>query len=148
MIADALARADRYRGLGARFDTAFDYLARTDFAKIADGRYAVDGERVFALVQRYRTKPDADGRWESHRRHIDVQLVVRGVERMGVVSLDRFAPEPYDEARDVMFHTGAGDAVTVAAGHFTIFWPEDVHSPGLAAGEPADVLKVVVKIAV
>ena len=48
----------------------------------------MEGDRIFALVQRYTTKPRTEGRWEAHRRHIDLQLVVRGAERIGYVSID------------------------------------------------------------
>jgi len=42
---------------------------------------------------------------------------------------------------------GAGDYLTVGAGQFVILWPGDAHMPGIAAGVPGPVRKVVVKIA-
>jgi YhcH/YjgK/YiaL family protein len=47
-----------------------------------------------------------------------------------------------------MLLQGDGDYVTVGAGSFVIFFPEDAHMPCMAAGEPAKVKKVVVKVAV
>jgi YhcH/YjgK/YiaL family protein len=55
---------------------------------------------------------------------------------------------PYSEEKDVGFYNGAGDWLTLHAGMFAILWPHDAHAPQACVGEPAVVLKVVVKIAV
>jgi YhcH/YjgK/YiaL family protein len=78
-----------------------------------------------------------------------VQYVVRGVERMGYANIAGARErEPYDAARDVAFYAPGGDYVTISEGMFAIFGPEDVHSPGGAAGAPAPVRKIVIKAAV
>jgi biofilm protein TabA len=149
MVTDRLTQAALYRTLSPRIAAAFDYVSSTDFAALADGRHDVDGDRIFALVQRYTTKPRTEGRWEAHRRHIDLQLVVRGAERIGYVSLDQLHAEPYDEAKDLLWLDGdAGQTIAVPAGHFMLLWPGDAHMPGIADDRARDVLKVVVKIAV
>jgi len=150
MILDRLENAAMYRALGPRIADALDYLRLTDFSKIADGRYELDGDRLVAIVQRYRTKPLAKARWEAHRRYLDVQYVVQGVERMGYAPLhDRMkVAQPYDAEKDLVFFDTPGDLFEVAAGSFAIFGPQDVHAPGLVGGSPPrvrDVLKVVMK---
>ena len=150
MILDRLENASMYRNLGARIAAALDYLGAMDTARLSPGRYELDGDRLFAIVQRYRTKPLVEALWEAHRRYLDVQYVAEGIERMGYVPWDaRLAiRQPYDVGKDVIFFDAWGDLFEVAAGSFAIFAPQDVHAPGLAAGpsaEPADVLKVVVK---
>ena len=40
------------------------------------------------------------------------------------------------------------DYLTVGAGMYTVFWPQDVHAPQSAAGEPSPVRKAVIKVAV
>ncbi|MEI6245161.1 MAG: YhcH/YjgK/YiaL family protein [Acidobacteriota bacterium] len=147
MITDRLSHASLYRTLSARIAAAFDYVTSHDFTKMADGRYDLEGDHMFALVQRYATKPISEGRWEAHRKYIDLQLVVSGTEQIGYVSLDQLAAEPYDESRDLIWLSGeAGQWITVPSGHFMLLWPSDAHMPQIAAGAPADVLKVVVKI--
>ena len=149
MVTDRLINADIYRTLSPRIAAALDYVRATDFTAIEDGRYVIDDDRLFVLVQRYTTKSMSEGRWEAHRRYIDLQLVVSGEERIGFVSLNQLTPDPYDEAKDLMFLTGErGQWMTLPAGHFTLLWPGDAHMPGISAGRPHDVLKVVVKIAV
>ncbi len=148
MVKDLLTRADRYRCLGPRFARAFDFAQSADFAAMSDGTYPIGGDDVRALVQRYSTKRPGEGRWEAHRTHIDLQMIVMGEEHIGVAPLGRLAAEPYDEERDLLWLTGDGDFVTLRPGDFILLWPEDGHMPGMAIGDSSPVLKVVFKIAV
>lgn len=149
MVTDRLINAALYRSPSPRIAAALDYVQVTDFTKLADGRYDIDGDRIFALVQRYASKPLNEGRWEAHRKYIDLQLVVSGAEQIGYVSIDQLEAAPYDAERDLTWLSGtAGQWIMVPAGHFMLLWPGDAHMPSIAAGTPQNVLKVVVKIAV
>jgi biofilm protein TabA len=149
LIFDRLENAAAYQAVHPRLRQAFDFLRSTDLGRLALGRHDVDGDNVFALVQEFRTKPDAEGFWESHRKYIDVQCVVAGVERMGYANLATLAVrKDYDADKDLLILDGSGDFLTVSAGMFTIFAPQDAHMPCLAVGESAPVRKVVVKVAV
>ena len=130
---------------------ALDYLASTDVRSLTPGRHELDGDRLFALVQDFATRPPDACRWESHRRYIDVQYVANGVERMGWATLAQAREvEPYDEARDVAFYAAGRDFVTLEAGMLAIFWPADVHAPCCSPedGQARQVRKVVVKVRV
>lgn len=148
MITDRLANADLYRATNPAVARALTWVQQTDVAALPDGRYAIEDDRMFALVQRYVTKPLADGRWEAHRRYIDLQVVVAGQERIGYAHIDRLHTDPYDPERDLTWLSGAGDMVTAPAGSFILLWPEDAHMPGIAVDQPEPVTKVVIKIAV
>ncbi len=150
MILDRLENADMYRALSGEMALAFDYLRKTDFRKLAEGRQEIDGDRVYAVVLRYRPKPLADAMWEAHRRYIDVQYVAAGIERMGYTPLRGDLPvrQAYDAKKDLVFYDAAGELFEVRAGGFAVFAPHDVHAPGLATDSPqtaAEVFKVVVK---
>lgn len=148
MILDSLANRSAIFSLTPRLRRAIDYLRATDVSALSEGRHDIDGDRLFALVHRYRTRPPADCRWEAHRKYVDVQYVVAGVERMGILSIAHAREqEAYDETRDVAFFEPGTDYVTVAAGMYAIFSPDDVHSPSVAAGEPGAVTKIVLKVA-
>jgi YhcH/YjgK/YiaL family protein len=149
VILDHLENAAFYRPLGTRIALALDYLGQTNFAAMPDGRYELDGDRVFALVQRYRPKPAAEARWEAHRQYVDVQYVAGGMERMGYAPLGNDLPvqQAYDSQKDVVFFDVLGDFFTLRAGSFVIFRPSDVHAPGVATdlSAAAEVCKVVMK---
>jgi YhcH/YjgK/YiaL family protein len=146
MIADRLVNAQRYTGLGPRVARALEFLEHTDLDAIADGRHEVDGANVFALVQRYTSKLEAEGFWEAHRRYADLQFVVAGEERIGYGPRERFTGTGYDAEKDFEILTGSGDFLALEAGGFVLLWPGEVHMPQVAVAAPAPVTKVVVKI--
>ena len=148
MVKDLLSLSDRYRSLGPRFVRAFDFAKATDFSAMPDGTYPFDGDDVRALVQRYTTKLAHEGRWEAHRKHIDLQFVLTGEEHVGVAPIGRLVAEPFDAEKDIMWLTGEGDRITLRPGDFVLLWPEDAHMPAMAIDTPMPVLKVVIKIAV
>lgn len=149
MIIDSIQNRARYERLGTGIAKALEYLARTDVSKVATGRYDLDGDNVYALVQRYDTKPREKGVWEAHRRYIDVQFVASGVESMGYAPIGSLTvTQPYAADKDCVLLAGTGDFVTAAAGTFVVFFPEDAHMPCLACVASQAVCKVVVKVAV
>ena len=147
MIIDRLDNPFVLMSLPPRLRHAVEYLRSADPNTIALGRHDIDGDRLFALVQEYTTRGRDQCIWEAHRRYIDVQYVVRGVERMGYSNIAHARErDPYDPARDVAFFEPGEDEVTVRAGMLAIFGPEDVHSPGGAAATPGPVRKIVIKV--
>lgn len=134
---------------GLRLAAAF--LGREDARYLADGRYEIQGDRVFALVQRYETEAPAAPRFEAHRKYIDVQYIVTGSEAIGWAPLGRLdVTEKYDEGKDVCFGfvpEGEWSPVTLCAGELAVIYPADAHAPKLALGGPSKVMKIVVKVA-
>lgn len=148
MIIDRLENTAATTPLAPRLRQGLEWLRHADLRRLPEGRHDIDGDRLFALVQEYTTRSAAECRWEAHRKYTDIQYVVGGVERMGYTNI-RLTSEnqPYDVERDVAFFAPGTDFVTVHAGMFAIFAPEDVHAPGGAAGEPEVVRKIVLKVA-
>lgn len=150
MILDDLTHADRYRMLSPGIAKAFDYLRTFRPEEVASGKYELEGDRLIANVARYQTRLPEQAIWESHRKYIDVQFIASGAERVGYVPLEH-APEitlPYSAERDVIIYAPGEDTIAFRQGQFAIFFPEDIHAPNLAVGTPAEVCKVVLKVAV
>jgi biofilm protein TabA len=148
MIFDRLDHLRQYGNLPHGIPAAIDYLLQTDFAQLAEGRHTLDGDRLFAMVQRYRTRPVAEARWEAHRRYIDVQFVQKGKEQMGhqLWNEGLAVEQLYDGEKDVIFFHAPGVFFPMAQGDVAVFWPHDIHAPCLAVDDkPSDVCKVVVK---
>ncbi|MFA5865623.1 MAG: YhcH/YjgK/YiaL family protein [Phycisphaerae bacterium] len=149
MIIDSLKNASLYYGLNERIAFGLEFLEKDNLIGMAPGRYEIDGSNIFALIQHYETKPQERGKWEAHRRYIDIQFVVQGMERMGYANLGTMEiSEPYNEKDDYLLLGGSGDFFTVRAGTFVVFAPEDVHMPTIAVSSPQPVIKVVVKVRV
>ncbi|MBG0857956.1 MAG: YhcH/YjgK/YiaL family protein [Bacteroidales bacterium] len=132
-----------------RWDKAFAFLRDYDLSKLELKRYDIDGNNVYAPVSEYLTKNEEDARYEAHRRYIDIQYVASGKELIGIapLSLQKDILEPYDELRDIVFMTVTqGVNFSAKPDRFFIFFPGDVHRPGLKDGENSQVRKVVVKV--
>ena len=99
MIIDQLENASQYYGLGTRIEMALRYLQETDLQNVGVDRYDIDGDKVYAMVQGYDSKPKAEGFWESHRKYLDVQYVAAGAE-----------PSAEDGAEDGAGRVGPADA--------------------------------------
>lgn len=151
MILTDLENAESLLPGGAAFKMALDFLRRPDLPALPDGKYEIDGEKVFAMVQRYETLVLAEPKFEAHRKYIDLQFLAAGAELIGWAPLEKMAVrEVYDGGKDACFGfvtAGAWKPLRLGAGQLALLDPEDAHAPRLAAGAPAPVLKVVVKVA-
>ena len=147
MVHDHIKYASEYFNLSQGIRAALEYLATADLAALEPGRHDVQGDDVFALVSDYQTRTPAEAFWEAHRRHVDVQFVHSGVERIAYGDLALFHSAPYDAERDLIVATGESrQYVEVGPGGFAILFPHDVHMPGLTGERQEAVRKVVVKV--
>lgn len=147
MIFDALYNADLYYGLGERIEKALQFLQDTELDNLQPGRIDIDGENIFALVQKYNTKDITEGKWEAHRKYLDIQYMVHGSESFGFVNIDYLEPtEEYNDEKDIEFLKGEGDFLQLNDEEFAIAFPSDAHMPGIAVEEKNEVFKIVIKV--
>jgi len=110
------------------------------------------GSGVFAVEQVYDSKPRVEGFFESHRKYIDVQVVIEGEELMEVIDATRITVnQPYLAERDLITYLDATNAsrLLLVAGQAAIFFPVDVHMPSLRTDTSAVLVrKTVVKVPV
>lgn len=131
--------------------TALEYLKANDFMELEPGVYEIQGKDIYAQVMDTETAPADTRRPEAHERYIDVQFLASGRERLG------FTPDTgsyeVDERigdKDLIFYKSVeGEGfIEAVPGCYSIFFPEDIHRPAVAAGEPMTIRKVVVKVSV
>lgn len=148
MIIDSIRNAGLYAG-GNKLSRALQYLAKTDFTKMPPGKVEIDGPALFALIQTPATRAREGAQFEAHRRYIDVQYIVEGTEVMGYAPLSALSTVvPYSPETDAEMLAGKGDFITVRAGFFVVFYPEDAHMPCLDCGQSKPLRKVVIKMTV
>ena len=145
MICDTLEHLARYNGLHPNLDTAIDYLLTHDLSALPNGRTEVDGDEVFINVMDAALHPDAGYHPEYHKLYADLQIDITGGEGRG------YATAPGEEVGtftgDIGFQNSP-DAVTgsLGEGRFVLFFPGELHKPGVARPECTKVRKAVVKI--
>lgn len=152
MIHCPLDHASRYAPLHPLFAAALRHASDPALRARPPGRYTLDDGLRVNCDAATTEAPDAR-RFESHRRHIDIQVVIDGGERMQWAWTGDLAPDgAYDPEADCQFHrpptTIAGEAV-VPPESCAIFFPTDAHRPccHLTTG-PAITRKLVFKIPV
>ena len=148
MIIDHLQRCDRYFPLHPGFRSGVEFLRRLDLKQLPAGRHELDGRRLFAMVALDQGRGREKSLLEFHRKYIDIQYLVAGVDLIGwrpTDLCDRIAT-PYDAEKDIGFFFDRPETwVEVPVGYFAILFPDDAHAPLATAGS---LHKVVVKVAV
>ena len=148
MVFDRIENYRLYTQLSPQIAKALKIAAETDFEKVADGKYAIDSDKLYYLVQRYKTAPATD-KLEVHRKYIDIQFLVKGPERIGYGYGNELKQAiAYDEHKDIGFLYADKDTtfLNMTHGNFAVLWPDDAHMPGRQIDKPLDVLKIVFKI--
>jgi YhcH/YjgK/YiaL family protein len=148
MIFSSLSQSSRYAAMHPLFPRAFDYIRNTNLQALAPGHYPIVGDDLFAIVEYVLGRTREAAKLEAHRRYIDIQLVLKGVDEMGWKPLaDCGNPmSDYSVEKDIRFFRDAPASwIATPPDHFCIFFPEDAHAPLVATGE---IRKVIFKIAV
>ena len=138
--------------LPAVINTALDYLRTTDFSQMVPGKYPLDGENLFALLQDPLTQPWDNGLPEFHARYIDIQYLFEGEEVIGFSpanpALDKITDQLAE--RDIAFVAQQANEtrLVLMPGMFAIFFPGELHRPCRTLHVGRQIKKVVMKIAI
>ena len=148
-IKDSLANIGECAKLGPHFAKAVGFLQRGDLKSLPNGRYELDGENAYAMVQEAMLKPWGTGRPEVHHEYFDIQLPLSGEETIGVGRFDPAILGDFDEEKDIGFYDDASvEPLTLRPGEFAVLYPETcAHAPCCsedAAG--MTIRKIVVKV--
>lgn len=108
---------------------------------------------MHALILRYPTTTvEAAGRFETHRRFVDLQYTLSGCEVLEwIPRASLVADGEYDQGKDLILYGTCPVAgrIVAAPGCFSIFTPLDAHRGGVRSDARfPEVLKLVVKIPV
>ncbi len=149
MIADKIENAHLYSGLSPRIAKALELLEDKTLAEKENGRYELDGDNIFFMIQRYPTKEKADAKFEAHKDYLDIQAILDGAETIGYAPTDELTvTEPYKpdvmKCADPEYFT----EVRLSKGMFGIFFPSDAHKPCYHYKDQSNVLKAVIKVKV
>lgn len=150
MIYATLKDSKKYYGANKYFKEAFEFIDKAVSENLSAGKYVINGSELYASIQEYNTKNAEDCKSEGHRNYIDIQYIVSGVETMEVFDISKATVKSeYNDVKDVEFYEHFSDAsvCNVSSGEYAIFFPEDIHRPGMAyKGENKPVKKIVVKV--
>ena len=148
MILDTLQTKKTYANLHPGIGLALDFLSDEGTAQLADGKYEIDGEKVYASISTETGKGRDDGRLETHKKYIDVQFCLEGTDLIGWKPADETLEtvEEYNVEKDIAFFGNEPEEYfTISGNTFCILFPNDAHAPLSGTG---NLRKIVVKIEV
>jgi biofilm protein TabA len=148
MIVDSIKQHARYSSLHPGFERAFEVLRRALRDGLEPGKHTIIDDRLFIICARDQGRGKAASPLESHRKYIDIQCVLQGVETIGWRPTDDcgMVSEAYQPSRDIGFFADAPTLwLELQVAEFAIFYPSDAHAP--SAGN-SEVLKAVAKVSV
>ncbi len=129
---------------------ALHYLQENDFSEMKTGIYEVDNN-ISAKVFDLTSKSIEETSPEVHKKYIDVHYWVSGEETIGFTpnKADYIVKEAIKE-QDIYFYESVDNESFLSAkkGDYVIFFPNDVHRPGIANGTPISYRKVVLKVSI
>ena len=126
-----------------------DFIDGFKKTEMKTGRYDILGDELFAAVSRYDTEPREDRKFESHRKYIDIQIVLDGKEELdwAETSSLKMTDNGFERGDDIAFYDGeALSTVILGKEQCAVLFPEDGHRPNSMHKEIENVLKIVFKI--
>ncbi len=149
MISSSIYKELDYFRYPEAIQTAVNYLKQNDFIKMEPGVYEIQGKDIYAQVFDEVTEPADKKRPEVHEKFADVQFLASGKEKLGFTTDTGIykAAERIDE-RDLIFYENVENEsfINAVPGCYNIFFPGDIHRPGVEWDGSKTIRKVVVKV--
>ena len=137
----------QYKANKSLWDKAFAYLKTADLEKLSPGKFYIDGDNITATVSDGTTRPIEKARWEAHHNVVDIHLVIKGKENIGIGPVEGAAVvQAYIPERDVGFYNATGKFYLAEPGTFFIISPKEAHSPSMRAEGSDTSRKIVIKV--
>lgn len=134
--------------LNERINKAIEYISNLDFEKLNVGRYDVSDD-FYYNVQEYDAFEDGACLFESHRKYVDIQWIVEGMERLYIDDISHLELiVEYNAEKDVVHYkeNGCPSSMLLTKGSCAVLLPKDAHKPGRVQGMHSRVKKVVGKV--
>jgi YhcH/YjgK/YiaL family protein len=140
--------AEQYYLAPKRWQTAFNLLKTCVFSNLEPGRYEVDGSNLYFVINHYFPQEKEQVRFEAHHDYIDIQYVFEGEEYMGLGLIENSTEMiAYDPEKDIAFFEVSDPVYNKATTErFFIFFPGELHQPGVKTDQNQMVKKIVIKV--
>ena len=130
-----------------------DIIEKTDFTKKDDGTYKIDSEDFYYIITTYNTSKNIEEKpAEAHRKYIDLQYILYGEEKIGFADYrnPKMLFKDYNEDNYIELFSRIEDEgfFILKKSMYAVFFPEDVHRPGMTNKEGRGVRKIIFKIPV
>ena len=131
-----------------RINKALEYLNSINLDELKLGKNVVN-DWLYINVQEYMTKNLSECRFESHKKYVDIQMMINGIEAIDTSDIDKLELETeYNEESDVMFWKKKNNQMrtVITNKSYVILYPQNAHMPCIAVDKPVKVKKLVAKV--
>lgn len=133
-----------------RFCIEFAKKNENKILSLVNGSYDVGYNNIKMNLGKYFTKSENEKFWESHKKYLDVQIMINGTEKVAINDIRDMEVKSFDEEKDLTILEGdkAFDII-MKTGDVLVFFPNDVHKPELNVSENDDsgnIRKIVTKV--
>ena len=147
MIYDKLSNLNLYKGINPNLDTAIDFLTSHNLNELPLGKTVVDGDKVYINVMDTKAAPVEERFYEVHKKYMDIQMDLVGVERIDTGDCKKMEVEEYNEESDVSkAYTEDLAQCLIGPENFIICMAGEPHKPNIAVSEDTVLKKAVCKV--
>lgn len=146
MILDHINNSHLYKNIHPNLTKGFDYILNTDFSTLETGKHLIQGQEIFALFEKYKSKPIEKSNLEAHKKYVDIQYMIEGEEYIQIAPLTTQKIIEDIPNNDLTFYEGSGQKIKLKKGNFAIFFQTDAHGPGIQIDKSEEITKVVIKV--
>jgi biofilm protein TabA len=146
MILSELKNKNRYLNLHPLFEKAFSFLEKENLSQLPEGKLAIDGDDLFAIISKLGTSAEEIPKLEAHKKYIDIHYIIAGTELFGWKNLSdcKHVEGEFDFEKDyVLYNDQDFTNLLLIKNNFVVVYPEDAHSPVIRSEH---LHKVVLKI--
>lgn len=140
----------QYHKNKAVWDKVYKWFKNTDLIHLAPGKYTIDGDKAFASIAEKPLKTLSISKFEHHQKHIDVQYVIKGEEKIGVAPFSKaHVVVPFSTKKDIGYYTEPkqfSHYYIATPSSIFIFFPENAHRPSLQTKTSKIDKKLVIKV--
>ena len=137
MILDTIENFLRYARRSEKSLLAYDFIMNYQKNPLPCGRYTLDENRCYAIVEEYTPTHAENKDFLSHTCYTTMQYVVKGREAVLWSSPERLPKKSTDEQQDETRYGGGENASTLhgQAGDFLVLYPQDAYKSGCCERE-------------
>lgn len=147
MICDDIHRLKSHYYFNTLVSGSIDFILKMNFSFENPQNCTIGTEGVYAIPQCYTPKKKEERSIEAHRKYIDIQVMMEGMEYLGYADESTLDFSGYDEEHDTELLTGTLTFLPFPKDFFVILFPQDAHMPGVQGqGSTPTVKKIVIKV--
>lgn len=132
MIFDTINNLNKYKSI-PNLDLILDFLKDKNLSDLPEGDIEIKGKKLIVKLLRYFPKSAEEKNFETHKIYTDVQIIVKGVEKIQVTNRENLGESIKDKKVREDFYlfavSGPISEIISKENNFVVFFPDEPHKP-------------------